>query len=724
MTFHMPRQADSSQGSSLGRDDLLGKELVAALAGAWIPSLPQVLLRVLAVADDKNAGLDELAALISRDPGLCAKVLTVANSPALRRGRELRRIEDCLAVLGTRFVRTMAACLAVQSAFDDVAQQVECDLSAFWLHSLEVAELARAVALVTGHANPEEAYLAGLLHDTGQLLLLTGVPSYAGLLIAAGDESMLCDLEQRALGADHGAVGAWLVDQWRIDSFLGDAILFHHEAGARIADGDVLTRILWASHAATMAADDVPEEAARLVGLDPDGLASLRAESRQRTGGIAAALGIATDADAGTLPQPTAPVSPPPTPPMPLSPLAEAARGMAFAQPLQQGLSAVTSDDELFLTVRESARILFGLDRMALLSVDQDRRMLSGAPIEGQSAQLRRLEISLTGSSSLAARAATENQALCSLEPPGADISLTDIQILRVLGGDGLLCVPLVGSRPCGGVMVFGVGATQWPRVARRLGWLANFARIVAASIDASREAREREQAAVAIMSSRHRQHARQIAHEAGNPLAIIRNYLKLLERKLDGEEPVARELAFLDEEISRVARIIQDIGDPAAEVAQSPRCDIGPLIEELLAGYQAPLFASHGIEVEVDLPPAGTIAAVRREPLLQVLLNLWKNASEAMPGGGSYRIEVIAGAYEGGRRLVEIRLRDNGPGLPPETWTRLSAGDAPAPSHEPRGLGLRIVLELVAAMGGRILCASQPDRGTLFSIHLPAAED
>jgi C4-dicarboxylate-specific signal transduction histidine kinase len=93
------------------------------------------------------------------------------------------------------------------------------------------------------------------------------------------------------------------------------------------------------------------------------------------------------------------------------------------------------------------------------------------------------------------------------------------------------------------------------------------------------------------------------------------------------------------------------------------------------------------------------------------------------MPDGGSYRVEVIADACEGDRRLIEIRLRDNGPGLAPATWARLAAGDAPASSHESRGLGLGIVVELVAAMDGRILCASHPDRGTLFSIHLPAAE-
>jgi HD-like signal output (HDOD) protein/signal transduction histidine kinase len=651
---------------------------------------------------------------------LCARVLTVANSPALRRGREIRRIEDCLTVLGTRFVRTMAACLAVQSAFDEVARQIECDLSGFWLHSLEVAELARSIAVATRKANPEEAYLAGLLHDTGQLLLLTGVPDYTGLLVVASDEELLCELELSTLGAHHGAVGAWLVDKWQIDSFLADAILFHHEPATRAATGDALTRILWAAHSATLAAEAPPAEAAEVVTLDADTLASLRAESRQRTGGIAEALGISGGVGVGPLPQPTGMNAVAPN--AATSPLADAARGMAYAQPLQESLFGVTSDEELLLTVRESARILFGLGRMCLLLSDAKGTLLTGSSGGDQPTVLRHMEIPMATSPSLAARSAIERKPICSIESGNDNLSLTDIQILRALGSEGLLCIPLAARQKCSGVMVFGVTEAQWPRVAKRLSWLTNFARIVATGIEASREAREREQATEAVLAGRFKQRARQVAHEAGNPLGIIRNYLKLLERRLADEGTVPRELAVLDQEITRVAKIIRDVGEAETESASAANTNLPALIESLLAGYKEPLFTAQGIELALDLPGEAVLVAAQREPLTQVLLNLWKNASEAMPNGGSYRISVVSGVIESGRRLVEIRLQDSGPGLPPELWERLVTGTAP-PSSGPRGLGLGIVLELVATMSGRIACASQPGRGTLFSIHLPVAE-
>ncbi|NJA88759.1 HDOD domain-containing protein [Rhodocyclus tenuis] len=722
MSSDFPVTAERAPDSAAFATGFIGADLAGRLEGASLPSLPQVLLRVLALTDDDGASFAELAGLIGRDPGLSARVLSVANAPALRRGREFRRIDDCLTVLGTRFVRSMAACLAVQSAFDEVARQVECDLAGFWVHALEVAELARAIAQASGLADADEAYLAGLLHDTGQLVLLNGVAEYPGLLARlyeAHEEDGLCAAERQLLGVHHGAVGAWLIDQWQIAPALGDAVLFHHESVERIADAEALARVLWAAHAALATGDSSLEFAPTLLALPADSLASLRTEARQRIAGIAAALGVDGTALDVSLPLIRLKAAPPP----PASPIDEMMQGMAFAQPLQASLFAVSSDEELMLTVRESARILFGLHRMGMLLVEPEHRLLSGSRVGGQSALLRRLEISLVTSPSLAAQAALQGLPLCSFDGSAASLSVTDIQILRALGGDGLLCVPLIARRQCLGMLLFGIAGAHWPRVERRLTWLSNFARIVAASIDSSREARAREQANEEALASRYRLRARQVAHEAGNPLAIIRNYLKLLERKLSGEGAALRELTVLDEEIARVAGILQAIGEPATRESGSEAdaaCALRPLIEELLDGYRQPLFAARGIELKLDLPLADSRVRARRDPLIQILLNLWKNAAEAMPEGGCYTIELVPGAYEGERRWVELRLHDSGPGLPPETWARLSSGQvAEGGAH---GLGLSIVSELVSAMGGCIVCSAQPGRGTLFSIHLPAA--
>jgi HD-like signal output (HDOD) protein len=131
--------------------------------------------------------------------------------------------------LGTRLVRSIATCLSVQSLFDERSATRAVDLSAFWTHSLLTAELSRSLATASGYQRPDEAYLAGLLHDVGQLILLSALGEpYLKLLATCSSEATLSELEVAQLGVHHGEIGTWLADQWQLDSPFADGILFHH----------------------------------------------------------------------------------------------------------------------------------------------------------------------------------------------------------------------------------------------------------------------------------------------------------------------------------------------------------------------------------------------------------------------------------------------------------------------------------------------------------------
>src|SRR5262245_54410811 len=170
--------------------------------------MPQILLRFLDEAGSEQASMDTLAELVMRDPALSARVLTVANSAAFRRGGEMRSIRQSLGALGTRMVRTIASCLVVQNVFGRLPGAKAQDLAGFWRHSLFVAELARAAAHELGAADNEceEAYLAGLLHDVGQLVLLGGLgKAYGTLLTSSHSEAELVGNERPVLATDHSA---------------------------------------------------------------------------------------------------------------------------------------------------------------------------------------------------------------------------------------------------------------------------------------------------------------------------------------------------------------------------------------------------------------------------------------------------------------------------------------------------------------------------------------
>ena len=724
----------------------LPEPIVNAIASGRIPSPPQMLLRLLRMVDDDGTTMVELAELIERDPGLCARILTAANSPALRRGSPLQGMENCLVALGTRLVRSIATCLSVQSMFERHSGAAAPDLAAFWSHSLLVAELSRELASASAGARPDEAYLAGLLHDVGELILLSalGAP-YAGLLAACPDESALPAMESATLGAHHGEIGTWMVDQWQLDSALADGILFHHAPASQIASAAPLPQVVWLAHALADAGNfptdgrnDGPAEippglsalAEAMFGPAVAArLASLRERAERQTRQVGEALGIApparkqgdgawglprlpaqlpqraqTQADAGT---------------------AAAAEidarigGMAVMLPLQQELLDLESDVEVLRALRESARILFDLNRLAFLRCDTLAGKLSGAGIDGQPPIFKQLDIPLEAHRSLAASAALAREVRSTFDIRPLDTaSLIDVQFARAFAAEGLLCIPLAAGKRNLGVMVAGLSAAHYARLARHLPWLLDFGRIAALSLESLHETREWRQRAEREAGARFSRQARRVVHEAGNPLGIIKSYLKILDTKLPEDAGVRQELDVLSEEIERVAGIVRRMSEIPAAPPAAGGLDVGELLRELLALYGEALLKNKGVALETQLPAAPVRVACESDGLKQILLNLWKNEAEALSAGERFSIAVGDRVIHDGRAFVEIRMDDTGPGMPEAALRRLH-GEEDAGAG-PRGLGLSIVRVLARRQGIVVTCRSRPGEGTSIALLLP----
>lgn len=711
--------------------------ILDSIEAIYLPSMPQVLLRFLQLSSDDNTSMAELATLVGQDPALSARVLTVANSPALRRGKETKNLLQCLVNLGTRLARSLAACLVVQKVFSPTVENQHYDLTGFWGHSLRVAEMARAIAAEVKYPDLEEAYLSGLLHDIGQLLLLGGVGErYGSILVLSRDEADLREIEEQRLGTDHAAVGAWLLDQWNLSSFMADSVLLHHTPAEEIAAADELSRIVWSAHMICyhhkqldLAQDErAPDLSAvnLMTGIDVSKVLSIYRQCSDRVVSVAAALGITETADAKTLPHTST------TPLANLSPkqdsndvantqLEEAVRDMAIMQPLQQDLASLDSEAEILLAVRESARILFGLGQLAFLLVHPDKPILSGANINCQSELLQRLEIPLHSRHSLVATAALENRPHSTFEQEDPVlVSLVDVQISRVLGSEGLLYVPLHSRKRSIGVMVCGVSAAQSARLQQRIRWIASFANMAANSIEAWRDMRDRENNLEATLTRQFEQHARKVIHETGNPLSIIKNYLAIVNQKLPDDNAMLQELEILGEEIDRVTQIMARMSNLAEALPETGTLDINNVIENMLALYGEPLFSSKGIAVEKRLDSGLSAVKLNRDCIKQILLNLWNNAAEAMSTGGVMEISTHADVNQNGRAYIEIRVSDTGPGLPPDVMNHLFQPLDPnrRPGHS--GVGLSIVAGLVERLDGRITCQTKAGLGTSYSIILP----
>ncbi|TVS17677.1 MAG: sensor histidine kinase [Gammaproteobacteria bacterium] len=217
----------------------------------------------------------------------------------------------------------------------------------------------------------------------------------------------------------------------------------------------------------------------------------------------------------------------------------------------------------------------------------------------------------------------------------------------------------------------------------------------------------------------------REIVHEASNPLSVIHNYLHLLGARLDDESAGKEQLGLIGDEIRRTGEILRSLVESPAAASEREAAsatgitDVNQLVAEVVELLEPTLTEAAGIEVRmVQSPELGAIP-VDGQRLRQVVLNLVKNAVEAMTDGGTLEVVVDAGVASVGGGRVEIRVTDSGPGIPPDLLERVfEAGVSVKGSG--RGLGLSIVKRLVEELGGSVFCRSKPGAGTSFVVLLP----
>jgi len=193
-------------------------------------SLPDVYLKVSQVLDNPASSMADIGRVISQDPALAARLLKIANSPFYGFPSRIDTIPRAVTVIGSDGLRELVLIASVSDIFTRMADKF-IDMQIFWQHSTYCAIAARVLALQCGVLSADALFVAGLLHDVGQLLILSKVPEMArGAYLRAMDADLrLCDVEQEVLGFDHAQVGGELLRSWALPESLCDAIEHHHE---------------------------------------------------------------------------------------------------------------------------------------------------------------------------------------------------------------------------------------------------------------------------------------------------------------------------------------------------------------------------------------------------------------------------------------------------------------------------------------------------------------
>lgn len=195
-----------------------------------LPTLPVIITRILEVVKDERSSAKDLERIISCDQSITSRVLRIANSAYYGFSRKITTIHRAIVILGFQTVQGLALGSSIFETFFRTGRTAYFDRTAFWLHSIACSRCAMTLAQDSGELDPEEAFLAGLIHDIGMVVMdYTMHHEYSGILkIAMNQESSLDELERDAWGFDHGEVGAWLGERWGFPEPLLDAIRFHH----------------------------------------------------------------------------------------------------------------------------------------------------------------------------------------------------------------------------------------------------------------------------------------------------------------------------------------------------------------------------------------------------------------------------------------------------------------------------------------------------------------
>jgi putative nucleotidyltransferase with HDIG domain len=193
-----------------------------------LPALPSIVLDLISSFGRDDVDVTTLAEKMSRDQALAAKILRLANSSFYGLPAKVRTVKQAIVVLGFDSARALAVASSVIENFGAEVHQI--DLADFWRHSIATALGAKNLARHAG-LDQDYAFVAGLLHDIGRLVLAISFPDeYARVIEACvRDDITVSEAELRVLGVDHQRAGQLLAETWRFPPLIQRAI-GHHDA--------------------------------------------------------------------------------------------------------------------------------------------------------------------------------------------------------------------------------------------------------------------------------------------------------------------------------------------------------------------------------------------------------------------------------------------------------------------------------------------------------------
>jgi len=196
-----------------------------------LPSLPQAAMKLLDASKNETASFKDISKIVETDPGIAVKVLGIVNSAMYGFKRNISTLSDAVVILGLEEIKKLAIGVTIFENMFKKGSNPQFDRLLFWRHSLAVAVLSVELAKKIGLSSPEEAYIAGLLHDIGKIFLdIQGKKKYGDFIQdISNSNELVIEKERDTIGVGHDDIGAYFCSHWKLSEKLVIAVKYHHQ---------------------------------------------------------------------------------------------------------------------------------------------------------------------------------------------------------------------------------------------------------------------------------------------------------------------------------------------------------------------------------------------------------------------------------------------------------------------------------------------------------------
>ena len=701
-----------------------------------LPSLPQILLKLIELCNSEDSTFKDIAQVIDKDTSLSAKVVKMVNSVYYGLSKRVTSIDQSLVLLGQNTIKNIAISASVNQAFSKAKDNSVFGLKVFWRHSLMCAILSKLIAKKISYASPDEAFLTGLLHDIGKLVLWVNFPKeYADILNSSKGQWDLVLAGEARHGTTHCEVGAWLIKRWKLQSFMADAVRYHHEAVDRIQDALALVKIIYVGNILCPETNKEKEVkfgiAKNIFGFENSEVEEIILQAEKDVIDIAQSLDIdiePLDVSEKTVSEKDHEKQ---------EDLIQEVKDITLFHGTLQNLLEAHDEDSILQVAQEGLHILFDVKNVLFFLHESERNILLGkgmAP-DKHNDPINEVTIPLQNGKSLLAKSLLQRRPLNSFSDSIKDkLAIIDEQIIRLVEKDGILCLPMIAHKQYVGVIVLGLEEARVSLLTDKIKLLMMFTKQTASALQANYLTQNQAKLIQSERLSATSTIAQKIVHEANTPLSVTKNYLAILKRKLSEDQPVEEEIRIINEEIDRVALIISELSNfSELKIQPNDPVDVNTLLSNLTRIFQESLILKPNINTHLKLDPSLPAVMTNKNRMTQVFSNLIKNAVEAMAGRGNLRINTryisnyiddkinrVADSTQG---HMEIIIEDDGPGISDTVKAQLFEPYITSKGAEHSGLGLSIVYNAIKELRGTITCESDKKKRTSFKIVLPIAQ-